>query len=186
MLSFQRNCCDEFRIDRHRVGLDQPAGNLTLMPLPMEIRVDDLSGAEIRALLEEHLASMRSQSPPESVHALPLEDLRRPEITFWTAWENGELLGCGALKQLNGEHAEIKSMRTSARHLRKGVAAALLDYILREATRRGYRRLSLETGSMDAFEAARQLYARAGFTYCGPFADYVEDPNSVFMTKALP
>jgi putative acetyltransferase len=149
----------------------------------VEIRRDDLSGAEIRELLQEHLANMRQISPPESVHALPIEGLRKPEITFWSAWESGELLGCGALRELDAQHGEIKSMRTSSRHRRKGVAKALLDYIVSEAARRGYRRLSLETGSMEAFEPARQLYARAGFTFCGPFADYVDDPNSVFMTQ---
>ena len=117
----------------------------------MEIRRDDLSGPEIRELLEAHLVNMRSISPPESTHALPIEGLRRPEVTFWTAWENGELLGCGALKELDAQHGEIKSMRTVSRHLRKGVAKALLDYIIAEAGRRGYRRLSLETGSMAAF-----------------------------------
>jgi putative acetyltransferase len=151
----------------------------------MEIRIDDLNGSEIRALLQEHLANMRQISPPESIHALPIEGLRKPEVTFWSAWENGELLGCGALKELDAQHGEIKSMRTSARHRRKGVARAILDYIIGEAERRGYDRLSLETGSMDAFEPARQLYARAGFTFCGPFADYIEDPNSVFMTMEL-
>ncbi|MBA3777207.1 MAG: GNAT family N-acetyltransferase [Betaproteobacteria bacterium] len=151
----------------------------------MHIKLDDLSGSEIRELLQEHLASMRRHSPPESVHALPIDGLRKPEITFWTAWENGELLGCGALKELASQHAEIKSMRTSSRNLRKGVATTLLHYIIGEAVRRGYRRLSLETGSMKAFEPARQLYARSGFTFCGPFADYLEDPNSVFMTKEL-
>ena len=151
----------------------------------MDIRIDDLSGPEIRELLDEHLANMRSISPPESTHALPIEGLRQPDVTFWTAWENGELLGCGALKELDAEHGEIKSMRTVSRHLRKGVAKALLDYIIGEAGRRGYRRLSLETGSMAAFEPARQLYARAGFTYCAPFADYIEDPNSVFMTREV-
>lgn len=151
----------------------------------MHIRIDDLSGSEIRGLLDEHLASMRRHSPPQSVHALPIEGLRQPEITFWTVWEDGELLGCGALKELNSRHAEIKSMRTAAQHLRKGVARTLLHYIMAEAGRRGYHRLSLETGSMEAFEPARQLYARAGFIFCGPFADYVHDPNSVFMTKEL-
>jgi putative acetyltransferase len=151
----------------------------------MEIRIDDLNGSEIRALLQEHLANMRQISPPESIHALPLEGLRKPEVTFWSAWENGELLGCGALKELDAQHGEIKSMRTSARHRRKGVARAILDYIIGEAERRGYDRLSLETGSMDAFDPARQLYARAGFAFCGPFADYIEDPNSVFMTMEL-
>jgi putative acetyltransferase len=151
----------------------------------LDIRIDDLSGPEIHALLEEHLASMHLQSPPESVHALPIEGLRKPEITFWTAWEEGELLGCGALKELDREHAEIKSMRTSSRHLRKGVAKAILHFIIDEARHRGYRRLSLETGSMEAFEPARQLYARAGFVFCEPFAEYWDDPNSVFMTKKL-
>ena len=151
----------------------------------MEIRIDDLSGAEIRELLEEHLANMRRISPPESTHALPIERLRESAVTCWTVWENGELLGCGALKELDSQHGEIKSMRTSSQHIRKGVAKTLLHYIVGEAGRRGYRRLSLETGSMEAFEPARQLYAYAGFTYCEPFADYIEDPNSVFMTKEL-
>lgn len=151
----------------------------------VEIRRDDLSGREVRELLAEHLANMREISPPESVHALPIDGLRSPEITFWTAWEHGELAGCGALKELGGQHGEIKSMRTSSRFRRKGVAKALLDHIIGEAVRRGYRRLSLETGSMEAFEAARELYARGGFAFCGPFADYEEDPNSVFMTKEI-
>ena len=151
----------------------------------MHVKIDDLSGPEIHALLEEHLQSMYSLSPPESVHALDIEALRRPEITFWTVWDGGELLGCGALKELDPRHAEIKSMRTAAAHLRKGVAAHLLKYILEEAGRRGYARLSLETGSQEGFEPARQLYARFGFNYCEPFADYVEDPNSVFMTREL-
>ena len=128
---------------------------------------------------------MRSLGPPESTHALPPDDLRAPEITFWSVWEDGELLGCGALKELDAQQGEIKSMRTAARHLRKGVASAVLRHILVEARRRGYRRLSLETGAAEAFRPARQLYAAAGFEYCEPFADYVLDPNSVFMTKEL-
>jgi putative acetyltransferase len=151
----------------------------------MEIRADDLSGPEIRALIQEHLRSMFLHSPPESVHALPIEALRKPEITFWSAWQDGELMGCGALKELDARHGEIKSMRTSARHLRKGVAARMVQHILEEANRRGYRRLSLETGSMAAFAPARTLYARFGFQPCGPFADYIDDPNSVFMTREL-
>lgn len=151
----------------------------------VHIKIDDLSGPEIRELLQEHLASTRRHSPPESVHALPIEGLRKPEITFWTVWETGEVLGCGALKELDSQHGEIKSMRTASRHLRTGVARTLLHYIIGEAARRGYRRLSLETGSMEVFEPARQLYARHGFISCGPFADYVEDPNSVFMKKEL-
>lgn len=151
----------------------------------MEIRIDDLKGPEVHELLREHLRSMRQHSPPESVHALDIEGLREPGITFWTVWEDEELLGCGALKELDPRHAEIKSMRTSSRHLRKGVAKTLLTHILEEARRRGYNRLSLETGSMEAFEPARRLYADFGFTYCEPFADYVEDPYSVFMTREL-
>ena len=151
----------------------------------VDIRVDDLTGPEIAALLNEHLASMYTHSPPESVHALPIEKLRSPDVTFWSVWEDGELLGCGALKELDREHGEIKSMRTVSRHLRKGVARAMLNHIIEEAKRRGYHRLSLETGSMAAFEPARKLYARAGFTHCKPFGDYIEDPNSVFMTMAL-
>lgn len=131
----------------------------------MQIQLDDLSGSEVRALLAEHLMSMRRHSPPESVHALPLDGLQKPDVTFWTAWERGELLGCGALKELDFDHAEIKSMRTSSGHLRKGVAATLLRHIIGEGERRGYCRLSLETGSMAAFEPARQLYARAGFQF---------------------
>lgn len=151
----------------------------------MEIKVDDLTGPEIARLLNEHLETMHLHSPPESVHALPIEQLRSPDVTFWSVWEDGELLGCGALKQLDPQHGEIKSMRTVSRHLRKGVARAVLNHIVEEAKRRRYRQLSLETGSMAAFEPARRLYERAGFTYCEPFADYIEDPNSVFMTMAL-
>ena len=151
----------------------------------MEIRLDDLTGAEIRALLGEHLDDMRRLSPPESVHALDLAALRRPEITFWTAWSRGELLGCGALKELAAGHGEVKSMRTAPAHRRKGVARAMLQHIMAEARRRSYTRLSLETGSMRAFEPARRLYASFGFTYCAPFGEYVEDPNSVFLTRTL-
>lgn len=151
----------------------------------MDIRLDDLRGPEIAALLQEHLDDMQRHSPPESIHALDLDKLRRPEITFWTVWQDGALLGCGAIKQLDATHAEIKSMRTSLHHRRKGVAARMLQHLLDEAMRRGYRRLSLETGSTAAFAPARELYARFGFVPCGPFADYVEDPYSVFMTREL-
>jgi putative acetyltransferase len=151
----------------------------------MHIELDDLTRPEIAALLKEHLASMFVHTPPESVHALPIEGLRTPDITFWSVWENGELLGCGALKELNPQHGEIKSMRTASAHLRKGVARAVVHHIIGEAKRRGYRRLSLETGAMVVFEPARRLYAACGFTCCEPFGDYVNDPNSVFMTMAL-
>jgi putative acetyltransferase len=151
----------------------------------MHIELDDLSRPEIAELLKEHLASMFVYSPPESVHALPIEGLRSPDITFWSVWENDELLGCGALKELDPQHGEIKSMRTASAHVRKGVARAVVRHIIAEAKQRGYRRLSLETGSMAAFESARQLYAGCGFGYCEPFGDYVNDPNSVFMTLEL-
>jgi len=151
----------------------------------MDIRIDDLRSGEVAALLQEHLDEMALYSPPESIHALDLERLRRPEITFWTVWDHGQLLGCGAIRQLDPTHGEIKSMRTSHRHRRRGVAALMLQHILDEAVRRGYRRLSLETGAPAPFEPARQLYARFGFTYCEPFGDYVEDRNSVFMTRML-
>ena len=151
----------------------------------MHIKVDDLSGAAIQQLLHEHLRSMHQHSPPESVHALDFDALRKPQITFWTAWEGDELLGCGALKELDSRHAEVKSMRTSTAHLRKGVAKRMLTHIIDVARRRSYSRLSLETGSHAPFEPARSLYGSFGFAYCGPFADYVEDPYSVFMTRTL-
>jgi putative acetyltransferase len=151
----------------------------------MEIRRDDLTGPQIRALLDEHLQSMHSLSPPESVHALDMDGLRQPEITFWTVWSAAGLLGCGALKQIDARHGEIKSMRTVAAHRRNGVGRAILAHTLAEARRRNYARLSLETGAQDAFEPARRLYESFGFRLCGPFEGYVEDPNSVFMTLEL-
>jgi putative acetyltransferase len=155
------------------------------MHVHMDIRVDDLSSPEIIQLLREHLRSVALHSPPESIHALDLEGLRKPEVTFWSVWQNTELMGCGALKELDSRHGEIKSMRTVSLHLRKGVASRLMRHILEEARRRSYQRLSLETGSMEAFAPARSLYASFGFEPCGPFADYVEDPYSVFMTREV-
>lgn len=151
----------------------------------MNIRLDDLRGPEIRHLLEEHLAHMRAISPPDSVHALDLDRLRRPGITFWTAWDGADLLGCGALKRLGEHDGEIKSMRTATRHQRRGVARALLGHILAHARASGVQRLWLETGSTHHFLAARTLYAAFGFTPCGPFADYREDPHSSFMRLDL-
>lgn len=151
----------------------------------MHIRIDDLQGPEIAALLEDHLHSMTLHSPPESIHALDLDKLRRPGITFWTAWEDGELLGCGAIKELDAGHAELKSMKTDTRHLRKGVAEKLLIHAIGEARKRGCERISLETGSMDAFVPARKLYEKHGFAECGPFGDYEPDPYSLFMSKKL-
>ena len=151
----------------------------------MHLRLDDLTGPEIAAFLEEHLQDMRSVSPPESVHALDLDGLRRPEISFWTLWDGDRLVGCGALKQLDPTHGELKSMRVSRGDRDRGIGATLVEHLLTEARRRGYTRLSLETGSMEFFVPARRLYARFGFTECGPFADYREDPNSKFMTLEL-
>jgi putative acetyltransferase len=136
-------------------------------------------------LLQEHLRNVALHSPLESVHALGLEALRKPNITFWSVWQDSELLGCGALKELDAHHGEIKSMRTASAHLRKGVATRLMYHLLEEAKQRSYWRLSLETGSTAAFAPARSLYTRFGFQPCGPFADYVEDPYSVFMTREL-
>lgn len=151
----------------------------------MEIRLDDLRGAEIIALLEEHLRCMALTSPPESRHALDLDGLRGPGLTFWTIWSGSDLAGCGALKELDGGHGEIKSMRTAYDYQRQGVAARMLQHIIEEALRRGYGRLSLETGSMGYFEPARKLYRSVGFKDCKPFGSYRKDPNNVFMTKEI-
>jgi putative acetyltransferase len=151
----------------------------------MRIETDDLSRPEIHALLAEHLKNMYELSPPESVHALDLEKLRRPGITFWSAWEGPTLLGIGALKELDPRHGEIKSMRTPAALRRKGAGRAILAHIVEVARSRSYERLSLETGSQDGFRSAQALYESFGFTRCGPFADYRDDPNSVFMTLRL-
>jgi len=124
-------------------------------------------------------------SPLESVHALDLNKLRKPEITFWTVWDGNQLAGCAAIKELNADHAEIKSMRTSNTHRGKGVAIKIMEHILTVAAERNYQRLSLETGTQDFFVPARKLYERFGFENCGPFSDYREDPYSAFMTKAL-
>ena len=151
----------------------------------MRIELDDLSGQEVRALLREHLANMHELSPPESVHALDLSKLRGPDITFWTIWDGSLLLGCGALKELSPAHGEVKSMRTPKALRRKGAGRAILTHIVAEARARGYRRLSLETGSHAAFAPAQNLYRSFGFTPCGPFADYKPDPNAVFLTLEL-
>jgi len=151
----------------------------------MEIRVDDLRGTAIIAFLREHLEEMIAITPPGSVHALDLDGLRHPSITFWSMWEGDELVGCGALREVDPSTGEIKSMRTSRAHRGKGHASAMLAHILDEARGRGYTRVCLETGAFPAFEPARSLYARHGFASCGPFGDYVDDPNSVFMEKRL-
>ncbi len=153
--------------------------------IQLQIREDDLTGQQIADLLREHLENMHEITPPESIHALNLEALRSPDITFWTAWEGNELLGCGALKELDWRNGEIKSMRTAKVYRRRGVASKILERIIKEARGRGYDCLNLETGIFPEFAPARALYARYGFEYRGPFAEYIDDPNSVFMTKKL-
>jgi putative acetyltransferase len=149
------------------------------------IRRDDLTGPEIRALLEEHLRNMHEITPPESVHAFDIGKLRRPDVTFWSVWVGPDLAGCGALRELDPRHGEVKSMRTVTSRRRSGVGRAVLSHIIGEARRRSYQRLSLETGSMREFEPARRLYEGFGFRVCAPFGEYREDPNSVFMTRML-
>lgn len=154
----------------------------------MKIVVDDLSGPEIAAFLDDHVRRMRAITPLESKYALDLDALRGPGITFWSVRddsENGELVGCGALKELDPAHAEIKSMRTRPTRTRGGIASLLLEHIIAEATNRGYTRLSLETGTDEAFLPARGLYEKFGFTYCGPFAGYRPSPHNTFMTRAV-
>jgi putative acetyltransferase len=152
----------------------------------MLFRRDDLMGTQIQALLQEHLDDMHSQSPPESVHALDVSRLRGPDIHFWSLWsQDGSLLGCGALKWLDAGHGEIKSMRTVHAQRGKGLGSAMLAHLLEQARALGLRRLSLETGTQPGFASARRLYERHGFVECPPFADYVLDPNSVFMTLVL-
>jgi putative acetyltransferase len=151
----------------------------------MKIEVDDLTRREVIALLEEHLSNMYELGPPETVFALDATKLRSADITFWTVWDEGTLLGCGALRELSSTHGEIKSMRTPKALRGKGAGRAMLAHIVDVGKKRGYQRLSLETGSVDAFVPAQKLYASFGFSVCGPFSDYKEDPHSVFMTLAL-
>lgn len=151
----------------------------------MRIELDDLSRPVVHDLLAEHLRNMYELSPPESVHALDLSALKSPDVTFWTVWEGPLLYGCGALKELDPAHGEIKSMRTPKVLRRRGAGRAVLTHIIEVARSRGYSRLSLETGSPPEFDAARRLYERFGFSYCGPFGSYRLDPYSVFMTLAL-
>jgi len=151
----------------------------------MQICIDDPRRSEVASLLREHLDEMAVHSPPESIHALDIEGLCSSDVTFWTASAGSQLLGCGALLELDSRHGEVKSMRTAARHLREGVGTRILEHIIAEAERRSYERLSLETGSMEAYAPARALYSRFGFEFCEPFASYGRDPNSVFMTLTL-
>ena len=149
------------------------------------IREDDLSDAEVAALLRLHLDEMHQWSPPESVHAMPIERLRAPDVTFYSLWQGGRLAACGALKQIDPCHGELKSMRAHPDFRGRGAGRAVLDHLLGEARRRGYKRVSLETGRPEPFWPARALYAANGFAECPPFADYVADDFSICMTREL-
>ncbi|TAM37940.1 MAG: GNAT family N-acetyltransferase [Burkholderiaceae bacterium] len=157
--------------------------------MELQIRLDDLSDPRIAAFLEEHLTDMRRVSPPESVRALDLAGLRRPEVRFWSAWlpsaEGSALVGTAALKQLDANHAELKSMRTAAMLRGQGIGRRLLDHVIAQARAAGFHRLSLETGSQPFFAPARRLYLHHGFLSCGPFGSYEPDPSSCFMMLAL-
>lgn len=151
----------------------------------MEIRDGDLGDPRVVTLLAEHVATARAATAPGSAHALDLDGLRSPDIRLWTIWEDGVLLGVGALKRLAADHGEVKSMHVAMAARRRGAGAAMLAHIAAAARAAGMTRLSLETGSWDYFAPARALYARHGFLPCGPFGAYREDPNSVFMTRAI-
>ncbi|KMS84286.1 GNAT family N-acetyltransferase [Prauserella rugosa] len=151
----------------------------------LAIVVDDLSGPAVVAFLDDHVRQMRAISPEGSSHALDLDGLRPPDVTVWSVLDGDDVVGCGALKVLGGGEGELKSMRTAPERARSGIASALLRHILADAAARGLTRVSLETGSTEFFLPARRLYERFGFTYCDPFADYVPDPHSVFMTRKV-
>ena len=165
--------------------LDEMRRALREAPAAVEIVVDDLTGPQIAGFLDEHVREMLSVTPPESKHALDLEALRGPGITFWSVMDSGTVVGCGALKRLDAGHAEVKSMRTTPARKRSGIASMLLEHIITEARRMGFTRLSLETGSAQFYWPARKLYEKFGFEYCEPFADYRPDPLSVFLTRRL-
>ena len=153
--------------------------------MPIRTQVDDLSSAEAKGLIAEHLAGMQGNSPPGHVHALAIDGLRAPSVTFWTAWQDDRLCGCGALKELTATSGEIKSMRSRAEYLRQGIGQAVLSTVIAEARSRGYECLYLETGTGAAFEPAHRLYQRTGFTWCGAFGDYEATEFNVFMVKEL-
>jgi putative acetyltransferase len=151
----------------------------------IQFRIDDLSGDATRALVARHLEGMHENTPPESVHALDLDGLVDPAVTFWSGWIDGELAVIGALKAIDEHNGEIKSMRTADGFLGRGLGRAILEHIVSQARARGMSRLWLETGSPDDFLPARRLYESAGFVECGPFGDYRDDPFSVFMMLEL-
>ncbi len=154
--------------------------------MSITVREDDLSSTEVQSLISEHLSGMHSNSPPGQVHALALESLRAPSVTFWSAWADGILCGCGALKELDRLTGEVKSMRTRSAFLRRGVGQAILNEIVRTGRQRGYSRLLLETGTGQAFEPAHALYRRNGFQWSGTFGEYIATDFNVFMAKVLP
>jgi putative acetyltransferase len=151
----------------------------------LTFRLDDLSGEPTRALIAHHLAGMRASSPPESVHALDIDGLRGPGVTFWSVWLEAEIAGCGALKRLDAVRGELKSMRVADAFRGRGVGKALLGHLIGEARARGMKSLWIETGSTEEFIPALRLYEGAGFVRCGPFDGYVDDPFSVFMTREI-
>jgi putative acetyltransferase len=151
----------------------------------LEFRIDDLRGEASRALIARHLQGMREGCPPESVHAYDVQQLLAPGVSFWSVWIDGEIAGCGALRAIDSARGELKSMRVADAFLGRGIGRALLEHLVGEARQRGMTSLWLETGSSEPFVPALKLYESAGFTRCGPFEGYVEDPLSVFMTRAL-
>ncbi|MCB0991999.1 MAG: GNAT family N-acetyltransferase [Acidimicrobiales bacterium] len=150
-----------------------------------DIRIDDLSGEPIRDLLRCHAEGMLEASPPGACHFFDIDRLKDPSVTVWSVWDGNELAGCGALHEIEATHGELKSMRTHDLHLGKGVGRAVLAHIVAEARRRGYRRLSLETGRGEPFAAAIHLYDSFGFSDCGPFGDYTESDFSLYLTLEL-
>lgn len=153
--------------------------------MTVQIQSANLDTPEFAALIETHAELMLSLSPPGSCHFLPMDGLKRPDVTVWEMRDDKALVGCGALRHLSDTHGEVKSMHTLAAHRGAGLGRRMLEHVIAEARTRGYQRLSLETGSMAGFKPSRMLYQRYGFQLCPPFGDYVEDPNSVFMSRAL-
>lgn len=151
----------------------------------MEIREGGLDEPEVVALLHDHVARARANQTPGGAHVLDIAGLKRPDVSFWSVWEGGALLGCGALKLIEPDHGEIKGMRTAPAQLRRGAGAALMAHILSVARERGYRRLSLETGTTPEFEAAQALCRQFGFTPSEAFGDYEAHPLSKFMSRAI-
>lgn len=151
----------------------------------VEIREGGLDDPQVIALLKYHIETNHRHAPPESCHALDLQELKGADISFWSAWDGDTLLAVGALKRLGADHGEVKSMHTSQHARRRGAGGAILDTIIASAKALGMTRLSLETGSQDYFIPARALYAARGFTECAPYGCYKPDPNSMFFTRAI-